>query len=236
MRAMKDIQTMCIRVLQMIGETRHLETRPASCLPYTNNMEGSLCLTHEEVSPLPATTQTTTKAPSARGRSRGKSKGRGRGRLHTNTAAVAAALSESFLPPVAAPEAVSSHDDDSEGPSYLNQKEAAPPEKSIYVLEGEKVVEKAAVVLSEAIHLLECEKEVETASPPPSEPTYLLEGEKEVETVAPPSSEPMHLLEYEKWVDTATTDQPQDGPMEKLAELTEESRDLNRPQKKSKHV
>nr|POF27679.1 serine/threonine-protein phosphatase 7 long form like [Quercus suber] len=235
MRAMKDIQTMCIRVLQMIGETRHLETRPASCLPYTNNMEGSLRLTHEEVSPLPATTQTTTKAPSARGRSRGKSKGRGRGRPHTNTAAVAAALSESFLPPVAAPEAVSSHDDDSEGPSYLNQKEAAPPEKSIYVLEGEKVVEKAAAVLSEAMHLLECEKEVETASPPPSEPTYLLESEKEVEKVAPPSSEPMHLLEYEKWVDTATT-QPQDGPMEKLAELTEESRDLNRPQKKSKHV
>ncbi|KAL0013037.1 hypothetical protein SO802_000106 [Lithocarpus litseifolius] len=77
MRAMKDIQSMCIRVLQMIGETRHLETRQASCLPYTNNMEGSLRLTHEEVSPLSATTQTTTKAPSARGRSRGKSKGRG---------------------------------------------------------------------------------------------------------------------------------------------------------------
>lgn len=206
MRAMTDIQTMCIRVLQMIGETRHLETRPsptpassttnaaASSPPHTNNTEGPLYLALEEVAPLPATTQITTKAPSVRGRGRGKSQGRGRGRPRTSRAAVAAVTPESFLPPVIALAAALSRADDLEGPSYLNQKEAAPPEKSICMLEGEKVAEKAP--------------------PPPSEPTHPLDGEKEV--------------------DAAAT-QPQDGSREKLAELSEESSDVNRPKKKSKH-
>jgi hypothetical protein len=135
MQSMKDIQTMCIRVLQMIGETRHLETRPAptpasptttaaALSPsHTNDMEGPLQRTHEDVAPLPATITTTSKASSLRGRGRGKSQGRGRGRPHKSTAAVAAASPHSFLASATA----SPNDDDLEGPSYLNQEEAAPP-------------------------------------------------------------------------------------------------------------
>lgn len=119
----------------MIGETRHLETRPAptpasptttaaALSPsHTNDMEGPLQRTHEDVAPLPATITTTSKASSLRGRGRGKSQGRGRGRPHKSTAAVAAASPHSFLASATA----SPNDDDLEGPSYLNQEEAAPP-------------------------------------------------------------------------------------------------------------
>jgi len=240
MQAMKDIQTMCIRVLQMIGETRHLETRPAptpaspttaaaALSPsHTNDMEGPLQCTHENVAPLPATIPTTSEASSLRGRGRGKSQGRGHGRSHKSTAAVAAALPRSFPATATAP----SNGDDLEGP-YLDREMATPPTESIYVLEGEKKVETATPPQSEPMHLLEDEKEVETTAPPSSESMHMVESEKELDTAESPFSEPIHPFQSKKEVDTVAPP-PQDGP-EGLVELTEEvPSHLTRPKKKKK--
>lgn len=241
MQAMKDIQTICIRILQMIGETRHLETRPAptpanpaaaaaALSPsHTNYMEGPLERTHEDVAPLPATIPTTSKSSSLRGRDRGKSQVRGRGRPHKSTAAVAAASPHSFLAPAAAPP----KNGDLEGPSYLNQEAEALPAESIYVLEGEKEVETATPPQSEPMHLLE-DEEVETTAPPSSESMHVLESEKEVDTAASPFSEPIHMFQSKKEVDTAAS-LLQDGPNEELVELTEEvPSHVTRPKKKKK--
>lgn len=241
MQAMKDIQTICIRILHMIGETRHLETRPAptpanpaaaaaALSPsHTNYMEGPLERTHEDVAPLPATIPTTSKSSSLRGRDRGKSQVRGRGRPHKSTAAVAAASPHSFLAPAAAPP----KNGDLEGPSYLNQEAEALPAESIYVLEGEKEVETATPPQSEPMHLLE-DEEVETTAPPSSESMHVLESEKEVDTAASPFSEPIHMFQSKKEVDTAAS-LLQDGPNEELVELTEEvPSHVTRPKKKKK--
>lgn len=239
MQAMKDIQTMCIRVLQMIGETRHLETRPAPkpAIPttaaaalspsHTNDMEGPLQRTHEDVAPLPATIPTTNEASSLRGRGRGKGQGRGHGRPHKST--VAAASPRSFPAPATAP----SNDDDLEGP-YLDQEMATLPAESIYPLEGEKEAETATPPQSEPMHLLEDEKEVETTAPPSSESMHMIESEKEVDTAESPFSEPIHPFQSKKEVDTAAPP-PQDGPKEGLVELTEEvPSHVTRPKKKKK--
>lgn len=233
MRAMKDIQTMCIRVLQMINESRHLEAKPApspacptrttttSSPPHTNDIEGPLQFTHKEVVPIPAIMPTTTKAPSVRGhgrgrgRGRGRTRGRGRGRPQTSAAAVTAASPQSLPPPVIASPIASPHGNDLEGPSQLNQEEAAPPAESMCVLEGEK--------------------ESETA-PPPSEPTNLLEDENEAESAESPFSEPIDLLEGKKEVETAAP-LPQDGPKQRCSELThEESSHVTKPKKKPKYL
>ncbi|KAL5555078.1 hypothetical protein UlMin_037314 [Ulmus minor] len=85
-RVLTDIQSMCTSVLQMIGETRHLEAKPLlnpttstrnSSPGNTNVMQRQTRQNHEEVEPLLAHSPITTKAQLIRGRGRGKNRGRG---------------------------------------------------------------------------------------------------------------------------------------------------------------
>lgn len=151
-RALTDIQIMCTRVLEMIGETRHLEARPSPAK-----------LIHEEGGHLQAPLPSLDKSPSIRGRGRGKQRGKGR------IQCLRSASSSHLSPPLA----VLLPTDSKHGKdlAHLDEEEIATPAESV-----------PNQPVAESTHLLEYEKEVEIETTPPTEPMNMLESIKETET------------------------------------------------------
>nr|XP_048334933.1 serine/threonine-protein phosphatase 7 long form homolog isoform X2 [Ziziphus jujuba var. spinosa] len=155
-RALTDIQIMCTRVLEMIGETRHLEAKPSPAK-----------LIHEEGEPLQAPLPSLDKAPSFRGRGRGKQRGKGR-RMQS----LRSASSPRSSPPlVVLLPTDPQRGNDLEEPAYPDKEEIATPAESV-----------PNQPVAEPMHILEDEKEVEVAATPPTEPMDMLESIKEMET------------------------------------------------------
>ncbi|KAJ0091151.1 hypothetical protein Patl1_14740 [Pistacia atlantica] len=142
MQSLTNIRITCTRVLQMIGEIRHLETVPAPTITMAppspsqaNDKEGLPLL----IAQMP----TKTKSLSVRGR--GRAKGRGRA-LGTQQKAMEPVITLQHSSPqvVVASLTTPSQNNDIhiEEPSTLNLDGSATPAESMHPLEGETTTEK----------------------------------------------------------------------------------------------
>lgn len=174
-RALTDIQIMCTRVLEMIGETRHLEARPSPAK-----------LIHEEGGHLQASSPSMDKASPIRGRGRGKHRGRGRGMQCVRSA----------LSPCSSLFGAPSYGDDLEQQAHLNTEETAlqvesdpnqPLAEPMHHLEDQKKEEIAATQTAEPMDMLESIKEMETTQTSPEDTSN--DGLFEIAELEPPYEE-----------------------------------------------
>lgn len=144
MQSLTDIRNMCTRVLQMIGEIRHLETIPApttTMAPLSpsqaNDMEGLQL----RIAPRP----TKTKSPLMRWR--GRSKGRGRG-LGTQEKAMEPVATSEYSSPQELETSLTAQSQSNsiyiEVPSTLNLEGPAAPAESSHPLKDETTAEKVS--------------------------------------------------------------------------------------------
>ncbi|KAJ7967944.1 serine/threonine-protein phosphatase 7 long form-like [Quillaja saponaria] len=240
MQALTDIQTLCIRVLQIIGETRHLDARPAAIPRYSstvvqssplhvNNMDVQLHLNHEGSAPQQTTPPATAKATSVRGRSRGRGSGNNRGRggaaSHVRTA-TSSCSSRSVA--AAARTSPQRTDDMDRNILHCNQVEATSPAEPIHHFEGEKEFETVAPLPVGMTQMLDSNNEMERSILPPAEAVNLLHDEREAEP-----EESVHLFQTEKEVEAEPI--LYSCSKEELSQETqEESSHVTRPKKKKK--
>lgn len=133
-RALTDIQTMCTQVLQVIGETRHLEEKPSSSLAQSSTIHVELPLrhSHEELAPPQATSAAVIKEISTGGQGRGKSRNR--------ESAVSCTKVSCISPPVAAAQPTAPPNIGNMDRHALDQRQLAAVQsaKSVQLSEGEE--------------------------------------------------------------------------------------------------
>lgn len=140
-RALMDSQTMCTQVLQIIGETRHLEEKPSPTLATSSSslaqssaihVELPLRHNHEELAPPQATSAPVIKEISTRGQARGKSRNR--------ESTVSCTKVSCISPPVAAAQPTTPPNIGNMDRHALDQRQmaAVPSAKSVQLSEGEE--------------------------------------------------------------------------------------------------
>lgn len=253
MKSLECIQTTCVRVLQMIGETRHLKgkqsvisTKPITIIPSSaddaNNTENQQ---HEEcISSSVHTAAILTKAPFVRGRGRGRGRARGsiksQGGGYCNVQSVVVETSpRSSLSTHSAPEALQPdngsdrqlHMKDTEVGSMIEPVDLGSAETSPES-EKETCVREKSPVQSFLMY-----KEIKRDILPSTRPMHLSKGDKMAQSVRllEPEDESMHLLGKEDLERTVAS--PKVGSKFGSCNLSHEQSDHPTfPKKKRKHI
>ncbi|KAI4296149.1 hypothetical protein L6164_036131 [Bauhinia variegata] len=133
MQALTDIQNTCIQVLQIFGETRHLEAKPSpSVATSSTSLAQSLGESHKELASPQATPAAAVKLTSTRSRGRGKSGRRG----STPSQTIGSCLSPHVA--TAQPTAQPHIDNMDSQALFLSNVEATPSTDSVLLLESEE--------------------------------------------------------------------------------------------------
>lgn len=253
MKSLECIQTTCVRVLQMIGETRHLKgkqsvisTKPITIIPSSaddaNNTENQQ---HEEcISSSVHTAAILTKAPFVRGRGRGRGRARGsiksQGGGYCNVQSVVVETSpQSSLSTHSAPKALQPdngsdrqlHMKDTELGSMIEPVDLGSVETSPES-EKETCVREKSPVQSFLMY-----KEIKRDILPSTRPMHLSKGDKMAQSVRllEPEDESMHLLGKEDLERTVAS--PKVGSKSGSCNLSHEQSDHSTfPKKKRKHI